>query len=61
VLISKDSISHNDIVDFAATRFASYIITRKDVKQLPSIIEKEPENRDLVHFYKDRKGWHFVT
>ena len=39
VLISQENIFHNDIVDFAATITASYIITRKDVQQLPSILE----------------------
>jgi len=59
-MLSKDKISHDDVVDFACSTEASFIIIQKSVEVLPSIVPGEPENRDLVHFYKQRGQWNII-
>lgn len=53
-------ISHDDVIDFACTRGASFVIMQKAVEQLPSILADEPEYRGLVHFYRNKGKWIFI-
>ena len=37
------------------------MVLAKNVEQLPSVHPEQPENRGLIHFYKSRAGWEYVT
>jgi hypothetical protein len=60
LVMLSNKIPHGDVADFACSFEASFIIISKSVEVLPSIVPDEPENRDLVHFYKQRGQWNII-
>ena len=59
-MLVGSSINHNDVVDFACTREATWVIMQKKVEPLPSIIPDKADYRGLVHFYKQGGQWRFI-
>jgi len=57
----SNNITHNDVIDFACSASATFLIMQKSAETLPSIVPGEPENRDLIHFYKKENNWVFIT
>ena len=54
------SFQHADVMHFACSKEASYLILQKAVTPLPSIIKESPDYHGLVHFYKQGKSWMYI-
>ena len=52
-LIQTFSNIQKDIVDFAGSMQACFVITQTKLTLPDSIVKDEPDNRDLIHFYKE--------
>jgi len=61
-LIQKFSNSKRKIVDFNGTKYATFFIIKNVIEVIPSIVENEPNNHGLTHFYFDEvtKEWEIV-
>ena len=52
-LIQTFSNIQKDIVDFAGSMQACFVITQTKLTLPDSIVKDEPDNRELIHFYKE--------
>ena len=55
-LIQTFSDIPKEIVDFAGSMQAMFVITQTKLTLPDSIVEDEPDNRDLIHFWKEQNG-----
>lgn len=59
VQLNSENIDTNSVADFAYSREATFLISRKSVEKLPSLISEEPDYRGLVSFYKKKGDWQY--
>lgn len=49
-------------MDFNGSKFSTFFIIKNEIEEIPSIVENEPKNYGLTHFYFDEalKEWEIV-
>ena len=54
--------SEKELVDFDCGRQASFVITKRRLGLPPSVNQNDRDDRDLVHFWKEKEGnWKFAS
>ena len=51
----------NSVIDFACSKGATCFVMKGADKPLPSIIPDKPDEKGLIHFYKQNEEWKFIT
>ena len=61
--LKSPTINPKKIVDFDLSRWAGFIITEGDKRNVKSIIPDQPDAKGLIHFYKEPNNneWRFMT
>ena len=51
----------NNVIDFSCGKCATVFVMKGEDKPPPSIIPDKPDEKGLIHFYKQDNEWKFLT